>query len=206
MTVLYRCRTALSEVAQTFSAVPPGAARWSAEVWPGRTGLVVSEAERERRIAPMAWGVRELSLGKDRGQESRATAWFRELYRDRVDLLKPGRRCLIVLDSFAYPGGTSGARTRTWFGFEDRPIFAWAAFSSEGREGPAFCGLMVAANELVTESRAMPAIVAPSDCEAWLAGDMASVARIARTTTDFAEMYREVTEEPWSGERGGGQR
>lgn len=205
MTVLYRCRTALSEVARTFDAAAPAAADWSAEVWPGRDGLVVHTLDGQRRIAAMAWGVRNASFAWRECDHTLTGVWFRDIYRNSAGFLAPQHRCLIVLESFACPDGAPGARKRTWFGFEDWPIFAWAGFWTESRQGRGFCGFLVAANELVTASSIMPAIVAPSDYDAWLYGDLSAIARIARTTMSSETMYREPTEEPWGGDRYGGR-
>lgn len=202
MTHLYSCRTALSEVATIFDAVTPAAASWSAEMWPGRVGLAVRGVEGDRRIEPMTWGVLDWSFLFDRTKERRTSAWFRELFPDHVEMLRPERRCLIVLDAFAYPGGNRGKRTRTWFGFEDRPICAWAGFWTDEAQGRSFCGLIAPSNDLVEPSRAMPTIVAPEECGAWLTGDLAVAARLARRTIDSDGMYREPTEEPWGGDRG----
>lgn len=201
MTVLYRCRTALSEVASAFAAEPPPRAEWSAELWPGRIGLVVYQADGFRRISTMTWGVRDWSSAALPRRGMRSSTWFREIYGDHNDLVYPARRCLIVVDSFAYPEGVRGQQSRTWFGFEDRPIFAWAGFWRDNAAGSAFCGFLAGSNDCVEPSRVMPAIVAPADYDTWFSGNLAEVAWLARTTAISAGMYREPTEEPWGGER-----
>lgn len=203
MTVLYRCRTSLSEVSATFRATAPSAADWSAEVWPGRRGLVVHESGGMRRVAAMSWGVRDWSSEAGLRKDHRSSAWFRELYPSRVELLALERRCMIVVDAFAYPEGPSGARMRTWFGFDDRPIFGWAGFAIDGPAGPGFCGFLAAANDCVEPGRIMPVIVTPADFDAWFGGDLSEAARIARTTIASQGIYREPTEEPWGGDRDG---
>src|SRR3546814_11964324 len=65
MPSLYRCRTSHGEVAALFAATPPPRADWSAELWPGRTGLVIRRDGEERRIEAMRWGA-NLPGGADR--------------------------------------------------------------------------------------------------------------------------------------------
>ena len=126
MPSLYRCRTSLGEVAALFAATPPPRADWSAELWPGRTGLVVRRDGEERRIDAMRWGADLPAGAADFPRHRRSELWFRELWPAHAHLLAPEARCLIVVEEFALPDGPAGARARTWYGFDNPPLFAWA--------------------------------------------------------------------------------
>lgn len=199
MTKLYRCRTSLSEVAVQFAAATPECATWSAEVWPRRAGLIVRQKGSDRVAGPMIWGVpRERLISRAAGAEVTAV-WFQELHRTQYEWLDPARRCLIVLDSFAYPEGSAGARKRAWFGIEDCAIFAWAGVWSETDQGGVYCGLLAAANELVAPGKAMPVLVDPGEYETWLGGDLIAASWIARRSYPAERMYGERLDEPWNG-------
>ena len=97
MPSLYRCRTSLGEVAALFAATPPPRADWSAELWPGRTGLVVRRDGEERRIDAMRWGADLPAGAADFPRHRRSELWFRELWPAHAHLLAPEARCLIVV-------------------------------------------------------------------------------------------------------------
>jgi len=79
------------------------------------------------------------------------------------------RRCLIVLESFAYPSGWAGSYTRSWLGLSDRPLAAWAGFCENDRSG--YAGLLaVACPTVATVNNHMPRLLAPLDHAAWLDG------------------------------------
>lgn len=200
MAVLYRCRTSLAEVADTFSAVRPASAVWSGEMWQGRTGLVVTARGGAREVRAMRWGLPALGERPGRASKREPTAvFFREIWPGNRHWLAPEHRCLIVAEAFAYPDRTCPSPTRTWFGLEDRPIFAWAGLCDP--DAGRFCGFLVSANECVAPHSTMPAIVAPGDIGTWLEGDLAAAGRVARTICPAQAMYWEPTEEPWGGER-----
>ena len=201
MTTLYRCRTALSEVRDQFGAITPERASWSAEVWPGRTGLVVYQRDGQRHAEPMHWGIaRDIIDGVPRPKVTTAI-WFQRCKPDQLERFENPWRCLIILDSFACPEGTSGARTRSWFGLEDRPIFAWAGTWAETGHGKAFYGLLAVANRLVP-GPSMPVILDPDDYDQWLGGPLHRASPLANRPYLETRMYREALGEPWNGSEG----
>jgi putative SOS response-associated peptidase YedK len=197
---LYRCRTSLGEAAALFQATPPPRARWSAELWPGRIGLIVSQDGGGRRIAASPWGLRFPS----HPAPERATLWFRELLAEDEAWHTPARRCLILLDSFALPdrspeagGSEPRPATRCWYGFDERPLFAWAGISNSSHGPPGFAGLVVSAAAPVT-GRVMPALVAACDYDRWLGGDFIDAAPIVQQSRRHPDLYRHVTEQGWN--------
>lgn len=200
MTSHYSCQTSLSEVAEEFAATPPRPTDWSPELWPGRTGLIVRESEDGRIVETMTWGVPPPFHHPRPDSWRGATFWFRQL-REKVRwLLDPAQRCIIVLDSFAYPGGDKGSRTRTYYGFEDRPIFGWAGVWSDTGHAIGYGGLLVAADHPVSPGRAMPVILDRADYGAWL-GPEPTAQQIALQSAPHPGMFREETERPWGADR-----
>ena len=199
MTTLYRCRTALSEVRDQFRALTPAQASWSAEVWPGRIGLAVYREGRRRHAEVMRWGMsRDIVDGVSGRSQATTTIRF-----NRVPLAQLGRfearsRCLILLDSFACPEGLPGARTRTWFGVEERPVFALAGIWAPTPEGKVFAGLLAVANDIVP-GPSMPAILDPDDYDLWLGGRLDRAGPLANRPYSETRMYREALDEPWNG-------
>ena len=201
MPSLYRCRTSLSEVAALFGTTPPARADWSAELWPGRTGLVVRRDGEERRIEAMRWGANLPEGPADFPRHRRTALWFRELWPAHAHWLAPDARCLIVVESFALSDGPAGARTRTWYGFDDPPLLAWAGVWTASAGVAGFAGFLVSGAHPVPATATMPAIVLPDEFDAWLGGDMSIAGRIARQQRAHDAMYREPTEAPWGADR-----
>lgn len=117
MAKLYHCRTSKSEVARLTGAAPPLPLwpsffrGWSAEVWPGRKGLVVREYAMGRFCDPMRWGLPHAPGSPDANEPHPTAIWHRDLWRHDPALLGTERRCLIILDSFTHADGPAGART-----------------------------------------------------------------------------------------------
>lgn len=200
MPTLYRCRTSLAEVARMFDAEPPPHADWSGELWPGRIGLVVRSEGAARRIEAMRWGLPP-ALGEAAPRRRAPTGvWWRQLLPDRSGLLAPAHRCLIILDSFALPDGVSGARTRTWYGFDDPPIFAWAGLWRTGARVRGYAGMLVDAAAPVRPNRIMPALLDRRDHATWLEADIGEASRQVRSVA-WPGLYREPTEQPWGADR-----
>jgi len=168
-------------------------------LWPNRTGLVVRHSPAGRRIDPMRWGLPPPQNDfLRRAERPRHSFFFREIWAKEQALFEPAQRCLIILDSFALPDGPAGARTRTWFGYEDRPIFAWGGVWREGKAGPGFAGVVVQTDPDLKVQRTMPAIVAADEYDVWLEGDVGPASRIAARFFLDPDLYREPTEQPWN--------
>ncbi|ALR20960.1 SOS response-associated peptidase family protein [Sphingobium baderi] len=198
MTTLYRCRTALSEVRDQFRAITPDRASWSAEVWPERVGLVVYRKGSKRIAEPMRWGIPSTILNGGRNRRAVSTS----IRFNRVKVEKLARfdnpwRCLIVMDSFAYPSGPPGARTRTWFGLDSRPVFAWTGVWAHIGEEKRYCGLLAEAN-LVVAGPSMPVILDPDDYKLWLGGRFDRATPLANRPYSEERMYTEALGEPWN--------
>lgn len=205
MPKLYRCRTSKSEAARLTGAHGPLPLwpslfpQWSAELWPGRRGLVVREIGLARIAQPMRWGLPHLPGSPDAKKPRETCIWHREIWSYGAELLKPANRCLIILDSFAHADGPEGARTRTWYGYDDMPIFAWAGVWRQFGRKRGFAGILVGGAEPVTGA-AMPAIVPPEHYSTWLHSRAGSPGwnpwrDLGRT------LYREPTEQPWGADR-----
>ncbi|WP_147395424.1 SOS response-associated peptidase family protein [Altericroceibacterium spongiae] len=200
LTSLYRCRTALSELREHFNALTPARASWSAEVWPERSGLVVYRKSGNRIAEPMRWGIpRTILNGVRNGRPVSTTMWFQRRNPTQSARFENPWRCLIVLDSFACPSGSPGARTRTWFGLDDRPIFAWAGVWAQVEDGKVFCGMLAPSNNVVFRP-SMPVILDPDDYDLWLGGRLDRAAPLANRPYGEGRMYREELGEPWGGD------
>ncbi len=199
MTTLYRCRTALSEVREHFDALTPAQANWSAEVWPERIGLAVYRNDGRRHAEPMRWGIpRDIVDGVPGRRPVTTAIRFERVAPAQLGRFEAAHRCLILLDSFACPEGPPGARTRAWFGVEDRPVFGWAGIWAPTPEGKAFAGLLAVANSLVP-GPSMPVILDPDDYDLWLGGRLHRAGPLANRPYPEARMYREALGEPWNG-------
>lgn len=198
MTALLRCRGALSEMQALFGAEPCGKPVWEPSIWPGEPAVTITQRDGRRTICTLPWGLPAAAfVDPGRSRARRAIVFPRELRADAGALIDPGEldRCLIVLESFAYPNGSAGQRTRTWAGLWDRPLIGWAGFCAPDGQGCA--GLLVLANSLIGRvSRHMPLLVHPGDHDAWLDGSAAILSMA--TITEEADFYLEHTDERWS--------
>ncbi|WP_447753157.1 hypothetical protein [Sphingopyxis fribergensis] len=148
----------------------------------------------------MRWGVKRAHHWFGPPEKARTTYWLRELWPEEKALLEPAHRCLIILDSFALPDGAAGERTRTWHGYDARPIFAWAGVWREGRGGAGFAGIVVDAAPPLDPQRTMPLLIAPADYAIWLEADLLSAVRLIKSDAD-PDLYREPTDQPWGADR-----
>lgn len=147
----------------------------------------------------MTWGLPPPWYEFHRKGETPATAlWLREIWPAQTDLMQANQRCLILLDSFAMPEGEAGAKTRTWFGYDDRPIFAWAGVWRKGSGNRGFAGVLVSGAPPVSPRNAMPALVRPSEYDLWLTGDFGPASIVGLRSEADPDLYREPTEEPWN--------
>jgi putative SOS response-associated peptidase YedK len=103
-------------------------------------------------------------------------------------------RCLIVLESFAYPEGPADLRTRVWAGLWDEPLCAWAGLCMPDWSGCA--GILVPANALLERVSAhMPLLLPPEARCPWLEG--CSIHALGGTYPR-ADWYLERSDEHWS--------
>lgn len=146
----------------------------------------------------MTWGMPPPPFDFTRRDEKPRHSFFlRELWSAEKELFQPAHRCLIILDSFALPDGPAGARTRTWHGYDGRPIFGWAGLWREGRDTRGYAGFVVETMPEVEPRRTVPAIVEPEEYETWLTGETGPASRIVSRLHSGEGLYCEPTEQPW---------
>jgi len=194
MTCLLRTRGSASEMARLFDAEPDPGLAWRETSWTGDPVPVVAVENSQRRLRTMIWGLEAAAYAKSVEARQRGVLYARDLAvaATRLHDLAGLRRCLIILESFAYPMGKAGACTRGWIGLWDEPLTAWAGLCTS--EGSA--GMLVLANERVEPlSDTMPRMLPPDDWEPWLAG--ASLLSLGPGYPEAA-FYRENLGERWS--------
>ncbi len=201
---LYRMTKNASEVAAWFSAVEgaPGA-NFSAEVYPGYSGLVVAEGT----VRAMTWGF-PLVLTGAKGQplkpkpvnnartDKLATPFWRNAFETR--------RCLIPLDAWAEAEGPKGQMTRTWMALgglslPDQPLFAVAGLWRPTAEwGAAYAMVMTdsAGSKAEAVHSRMPVVLAGMDRSRWLGGCAQAAFDLCRAWEGPLAIDR--TAEPWA--------
>lgn len=198
MTALLRCRGAVSEMQALFGAEPCGNPTWKPLIWPGEQVIAITERDGRHTIETSTWGLPATAfIDPGRSRARRAILFPREFRADAGALVDPGEleRCLIVLESFAYPDGLARQRTRAWAGLWDQPLVGWAGLCTPDGQGCA--GILVLANPLIERvSRHMPLLSRPEAHGAWLGGS-ATILSMA-TFTEEADFYLEHTSERWS--------
>jgi putative SOS response-associated peptidase YedK len=201
MTSLYRCRGSAEEIRDIFGCRVERGFTWSPLVRPNGHGVIITAEQPglhpERLAQRVRWGCRGLPDARRQEIWADFNPFGDHLFADGPE---SRQRCLIVLDSFAFPDGPKGQRTRSWFGLWDEPMFAWAGVCGEiDSLGTAFVGALTQANSLVKRvSSFMPTILAPEDHEAWLSGNERQAALRARTAFDPEAMWLEQSDELWT--------
>ena len=199
MTALLRCRGTLGKIAALFAAEAPARLDWTPEIWPGEPVLTVFAGEDRRHIAAMRWGLPADAFAGRRSRARRGSLFARDLVRGAGTLADPAalRRCLIVLEAFAYPDGPPGRRTRAWAGVWDRPLAAWAGVWTGSGAEAGCAGVLTLSNERIAAvSQHMPVLLAPGDHDSWLNGPGWLLA--ATPIAEAAAFYLERTDERWS--------
>jgi putative SOS response-associated peptidase YedK len=188
----------MSEMRALFSAEPRGRPTWEPLIWPGEQVVLITESDGRRLIDTQAWGLPPAAfVASGRSRAHRAIVFPRELRPDAGTLVDPGEldRCIIVLESFAYPDGPAGQRTRAWAGLWEQPLVGWAGFCAPGGQGCA--GLLVLANPLIERvSRHMPLLLHPDGHDAWL--DASATILSVATITEEADFFLEHSDGRWS--------
>lgn len=179
---LYTTKASAAEVASAFGArMQTNFNAGEGEVYPGGIGMVVREEEGERILQSMTWGFPLAQKSKKTGQpiKPKPVNNIAELtsFMWRFVAPRPEQRCLIPLTGFCEAEGEKGAKTRTWFGLHDRPIFAWAGMWKDSAEwGPVYSGLMTDCNEAVRPVHdRMPVLLHEEDLDLWLRGSLEDV-------------------------------
>ena len=173
------------------------------EVYPGGRGMVVREEGGQRVLEAMTWGWPHASEEQEDRPADQAEAG--QQYRDlsgfpwRFIAPKPEHRCLIPLTGFCEAEGERGAKTRTWFGVKDRPIFAWAGMWDDSAEwGRWYSGLMTDCNEVVRPvHNRMPVLLHEEDYDVWLRGSLDDVMAFQGRCFPDEITTIERTGDPW---------
>lgn len=195
MTALLRSRGAASEMSLLFDALPDADLHWRESSWVGDPVPVVLVENEQRRLATRTWGLPAGSFAHPIAAKRRGTLYPRDLSPSASRLCDPRgfQRCLIIVESFAYPDGPEGRCTRSWFGLWDEALTAWAGLCTPDGQ---CAGILARANERVEPySATMPLLLAPADREGWLAG---AGFLALRADYDSADFYRENLGERWS--------
>lgn len=170
MTSLIRTRAATSEMTRLFDAKADFGLTWGNVIWPGEAALVVTEDNGHRRLSAMRWSLPALAFVRPVPAKQRGILFARDLgHGGRLNAPNRLRRCLIIIEAFAYPSDEGGQCTRSWFGLTDRPLSAWAGFCEKDAGGCA--GLLTCATLTVaTASDNMPLLLSAKDHIHWLSG------------------------------------
>lgn len=199
---LYSMRKSAAEVAAHFRVANPVPSNAADEIYPGAPGLVVREQDGQRVMQSMAWGFPLRLRGMAPTSKPRAVNNIADIRKNMwVGLArKPEWRCLIPLDGFAEAEGAKGSKTRTWFGVEEQPLFAWAGLWRLSDEwGPVYSGVMTDCNEAIRPVHdRMPVLLHVDEYDAWLRGsiDDALTFQLRCFPDHLIRMNR--TEQPWS--------
>ena len=152
---LYTNRKSAAEIAAHFRAqIPISFNAPQGEVYPGGPGMVIREEAGERVLQGMTWGFPLPLKSKVTGQpiKPKPVNNIADLssFMWRFVAPRPENRCIIPVTGFCEAEGVKGAKTRTWFGVRDRPIFAWAGMWKDSAEwGAVYSGLMTDCNEAI---------------------------------------------------------
>ncbi|WP_448662518.1 SOS response-associated peptidase [Sphingomonas sp. CJ20] len=204
---LYQLRKSAAEVAAHFGVENPVVSNAGEEVYPGYPGMVVRELTGTRVLQSMVWGF-PLRL-----KTMRPTAKPKPV-NNIADLRKgmwvglarkPEWRCLIPLSGFAEAEGAKGAKTRTWFGVRDEPLFAWAGLWRESAEwGPVYSGVTTDCNEAIRPVHdRMPVLLHRSEYDRWLRGSFDEILGFQDRCFPDDLIVMERTDQPWVKRKGG---
>jgi len=201
---LYRMTKNASEVAAWFRAVEgAGGANFAAEVYPGYTGLVVTDGA----VWAMNWGFPLVLKGKQ-GQPLKP----RPVNNARSDKLGSpfwrasfaARRCLIPLEQWAEAEGPKGRMTRTWMSSPDSPLLAAAGvWQPTDTWGTSYAMVMTdsagSASEAVHDR--MPVLLEAADQQRWLTAPPAEALMLCRAWAGPLTIAR--TDDAWVQRRPG---
>lgn len=201
MTKLIRCRGALSEIANHFSATPSAALRWTPTIWPGEDVLIATNAPGGPQIELARWQLPASCFTSAEPADRRSNLFARDLVPGAGRLLDADNlvRCLIIVEDVAYPTKDRDAVTRTWVGAWDEPYIAWAGVCAPSAGKLHCAGLLVLATGLIAQAAAnMPYFLPRASWASWLAGDPGHA-----MPAHFEEQayYLEPSDEDWSSGR-----
>ena len=199
---LYTNKKSTAEIAAHFRAqLPINFNAGSGEVYPGGPGMVVREAEGKRVLQSMTWGFPLRLKSMKPGTKPKPVNNIADLtsFMWRFIVGNPAHRCIIPVTGFCEAEGEKGAKTRTWFTLQDRPIFAWAGMWKDSAEwGAVYSGLMTDCNEAVRPVHdRMPVLLHEEDYDVWLRGSLDDVMGFQGRCFPDELIAVERTAEPW---------
>lgn len=172
------------------------------EIKPGGHGIVVRKAGDRRVLRWLRWGFSRPQTDRT-GQplHFKPVNLVADLTNPMWDRMVPDPRyrCLVPLTAFAQPAGPRGRMTRTWFGVDGGPVFAWAGFCRNSETGPVYAAMTTDSNAAVAPlNPRMPVILAPEEYERWLDGSIDDVIDFQfRPPFPAERMTVEATDELW---------
>jgi putative SOS response-associated peptidase YedK len=209
---LYTSKASAAEVASAFRArISTNFNAGEGEVYPGGPGMVVREEDGGRILQSMTWGFPLAQKSKKTGEpiKPKPVNNIADLtsFMWRFVAPKPEHRCIIPLTGFCEAEGDKGAKTRTWFGVHERPIFAWAGLWKDSAEwGAVYSGLMTDCNEAVrTVHDRMPVLLHEEDYDLWLHGTLDDVMSFQGRCFPDELIRMERTADPWLRRRAGAE-
>ena len=196
---LYRMANSAAEVASLFNAIEVPGANFGAEVYPGYPGLIVAKG----KVGAMTWGFPLTMKSKRTGEPLKP----KPVNNARTDKLDSAfwrssferRRCLIPVSAFAEAEGAKGAKTRTWFSMEDRPLFAVAGLWRPSAEwGQCYSMVMTDASDAICGLHDRMPVILPPDAQAtWLDGTADEALALCQPYDGALGIER--TQTPWAG-------
>ena len=201
---LYTSKKTAAEIAAHFRAqLPLGLNAGGGEVYPGGPGLVIREQDGQRIVQQMIWGFPLAMKSKKTGLpiKPKPVNNIADLssFMWRFVAPRPEHRCLIPLTGFCEAEGEKGAKTRTWIGIRDQPVFAWAGLWKDSAEwGPVYSGLMTDCNEAIRPVHdRMPVLLHEEDQDLWLHGSLDDVIAFQDRCYPDDLIQIERTTDPW---------
>ena len=195
-------RASVDQIAEAFNAIKPASFNAGAgDVYPGGQAIVVRQSGPDRILQQMTWGfpLRLKSMKPESKPKPVNNIADLDGYMWKFIAHKPEHRCLIPVSGFCEAEGEKGAKTRTWFGLKEQPLFAWAAMWKDTPEwGAVFSGLMTDCNELVAPvHNRMPVLLHADEHDQWLECSLDDVRQFQGRCFPAELMTRDRTSEPW---------
>jgi putative SOS response-associated peptidase YedK len=198
---LYTNKRSAAEIAALFRITSHDQFNTPEETYPGYPGMVVHEADGQRKLQSMIWGFPLRLKGMKPESKPKPVNNIADLTKSMwIGLArKPHWRCLIPVTAFAEAEGAKGSKTRTWFRVKRQPVFAWAGLWRESAEwGAVYSGVMSDCNEAIKPVHdRMPTLLLPDQYDRWMHGSFEDLLAFQSRCfpDDLIEMER--TSEPW---------
>lgn len=189
----YRVHLDIADIASDFGAELKIKINYSAEVFPGRPGLVVAGGE----LKAMSWGFPRAQISKKtgnplkprpvnnaRGDDQRYNPFWRESFHER--------RCLIPVSQWAEAYGEAGSMCKAWYRPMGQELFAVAGIWRPTDEwADAYSMVMVPASpEMIDIHDRMPVILTRDEWRMWTEGSPAEAFPLIKTWQGPLESVR----------------